>query len=119
MSTETTLGPLNLGDNILLRGLQADRVAVDMQRSDSGVAQILVADVEGGEALELYGWYTFDQVEAVLALSAGKSPVLLVHPRFTGLVLIQGTSNMEDVAEYVDPYGSDYRAGSINLLRIS
>lgn len=114
----TFLGAIDLGDNIVLRGLQADVVTVDVERSDSGVAQVLIADIEGGEELQLVGWYTFDQVDQILSLSAEKSPVLLIHPRFSGMVLITGTS-LEDVVEYKDPDGDDYRSGSINVLRIS
>lgn len=113
-----TLGDIVLEDDMILRGLQTDRVAVDVQRSDAGVAQILIADVEGGQSLELYGWYTFDQEEQILALSAGKGQVILDHPRFNGLVIITGTS-LEDLDEFANPDGDDIRVGVVNLLRYS
>lgn len=114
----TTLGPISLGDNMHLRGLPAPRVAVDMQRSDAGVAQILVAPIEeGGELLDLEGHITLETEAEVMALSAAGVPVELVHPLGTLSVLVLGVT-MENWIDYVDPLPSDWRVGTINLMRV-
>ena len=113
-----TLGPITFTEeDLVLRGLDADRISVDSQRSDQGTLQILVADNNGGRALELYGWFTRAEEDSVLALSEGKAPVVLNHHIFTGQVFIVGTS-CEDVFEYANPDPDDYRVGSIYLLEV-
>lgn len=113
-----SLGPIVFQeDDLILRGLDADRVAIEAQRSDSGVAQILIADMEGGRTLELYGWVTRAEEDAVLALSESKSSQLLSHNLHTGQVLITGT-RFEDEIEYANPDPDDYRVGSIYLLEV-
>jgi hypothetical protein len=113
-----SLGPITfIEEDFILRGLTADRVAVDVQRSDEGVVQILVADMEGGRKLELYGWLTRAEEDAVLSLSEGKVAVPLSHYLFSGDVVVLGTS-CEDEFEYADPGPDDYRIGSIYLLEV-
>lgn len=119
----TTLGGIALGvaygDELALRGLRADTIAVETQRSDEGVLQVLIAPMEGGRALELEGVLTIAQVEAVLALSSSGSPVSLVHPQFSGQVIITGTDGFPDAGiEYTNPVSTSWLAGSIYLLEV-
>lgn len=111
------LGTVLLSDNTVLRGLDADTVSVSVERSDDGVALPLVAAMDGGRELTLYGWFERQIEDQVLELAKGCSPVQLTHPLFSGSVLITGT-DMEDLIEYVDPDPDDYRVGEINLLEI-
>ena len=112
-----TLGGLELSDNLLLRGLRSDPVAVDVQRSDAGVAQVLVAPMEGGRVLGLYGYFTAAQVDALMAMAAIRLPVQLVHPRGTFTVLITG-STLEEWWDNVQPDPNDIEQGTINLLEV-
>ncbi len=111
----TTLATIDLGDQVILHGLSADRVGVDMQRSDSGVAQIMLGEIEGGRYLELEGRFTFALEEQILALSESSTPQLLTHPRFTGNVYIIGT-NLDDEWPLADPTPDHDRIGKIQLL---
>ena len=118
-----TLGGIALGvaygDELALRGLRADTVAIETQRSEGGVLQVLVAPMEGGRSLELEGVLTIAQVDAVLALSSSGSPVALVHPQFSGQVLITGTDGFPDAGiEYTNPAPTSWLAGSIYLLEV-
>ena len=112
-----SLGGLTLSNNLLLRGLRSDPVAVDVQRSDAGVAQVLVAPIEGGRVLGLEGYFTSAQVDALLTMAENRLPVQLVHPRGTFTVLITG-STLEPWVDYVEPDPGDYEQGTINLLEI-
>lgn len=112
-----TLGAIELGENMVIGGLDAARVAISVTRSDEGVAQILIAQIEGGQELSLTGYITFETEENILALSAARSPVELIHPRLTGNVLIAGVT-MEDWVGYVDPLPTDWRVGTINLIGV-
>jgi hypothetical protein len=112
-----SVGGVELGDNMILSGLDADRVAITVERSDEGVAQILIANIEGGERLELEGYITFETEERLLALSASGVPVELIHPRRNGSVLIEGVT-MEDWVGYNNPLPSDWRVGTIRLIGV-
>lgn len=112
-----TLGGLQLSDNLLLKGLRAEPVAVDMQRSDEGVALVLVAPIEGGRLLTLDGYFTAAQVDSLMDMARLRQPVTLVHPRGTFSVLITGSS-LEDWIEYVEPDPDDYEVGTINLIEV-
>jgi len=112
-----SVGGVNLGDNMILSGLDADRVAITIERSDEGVAQILIANIEGGELLQLGGYITFETEEKLLALSAAGVPVELIHPRRTGQVLIEGV-DMEDWIKYNNPLPSNWRVGTIRLIGV-
>lgn len=112
------LNSIDLGEEWVLRGLEADRVAVDVQRSDTGVAQVLLAGMEGGRELELHGRLTVAVEEQILSLSASMGSVSLVHPRFTGQVLITGVDFDFLVSELVDPPPETERIGSIYILEV-
>lgn len=112
-----TLGGLQLSDNLLLKGLRGEPVAVDMQRSDEGVALVLVAPIEGGRLLTLDGYFTAAQVDSLMDMARLRKPVTLVHPRGTISVLITGSS-LEDWIEYVEPDPDDYEVGTINLIEV-
>lgn len=113
-----SLGSIVLDDEWVLRGLEADRVAVELERSDSGVAQLLIAPMVGGRQLELHGRLAMAVEEQILALSESMAPIPLVHPRFSGLVLITGAAFEYLVAELVDPSPDTERIGSIYLLEV-
>ncbi|SHO52838.1 hypothetical protein [Desulfopila aestuarii] len=113
-----SLGSITLDDEWVLRGLEADRVAVEVQRSDSGIQQLLIAPMVGGRSLELHGRLTMVVEEQVLVLSESMAPVLLIHPRFTGQVLITGEAFEFLVSELVDPPPNTERIGSIYLLEV-
>jgi len=110
-------GGLALGDNLLLRGLRGDPVAVDVQRSEGGVAQILVASIEGGRPLALEGYFTAAQVDALMDMARLKTPVTLVHPRGTFSWLITGSS-LEPWIDYVEPDPDDYEFGTVNGIEV-
>lgn len=113
-----SLGSITLNNEWVLRGLEANRVAVEMQRSDSGVPQLLIAPMIGGRSLELHGRLTMAVEEQILALSESMAPVAVVHPRFAGQVLIVGVSFEFLVSEIVDPTPDIERIGSIYLLEV-
>lgn len=110
-------GGLVLSDNLLLRGLRGDPVAVDVQRSDAGVALILVADMEGGRLLALEGYFTASQIDALMAMARLKQPVTLIHPRGTYSWLITGSS-LEPWIDYVEPDPDDYEFGTVNGIEV-
>lgn len=109
------LGGIDLNDHLVLYGLDADRVAVDEERSDEGVKQLLLGSVEGGRNLELEGRFTIAQDNQIRALSAGLSPVLLEYPQFTGQVYISG-SDLRDEWELNDATDDYERIGSWYLI---
>jgi hypothetical protein len=111
-----TLGSIILSDNTVLLGLDADTVSVNTQRSDEGVAQILLATIEGGRQLELDGLFSIAQENAILELAKTKAPQPLVHPRFTGSVFIVGTDMQNWTGELVDPLATEERIGIIKLI---
>lgn len=112
-----SLGGISLSDNLLLKGLRGEPVAVDVQRSEGGVAQVLVAQMEGGRVLGLEGYFTAAQVDALMDMAMLRQPVTLVHPRGTFSVLITGSS-LEDWIEYVEPDPDDFEVGTINLIEV-
>lgn len=112
-----TLGGLTLSDNLRLLGLRADPVAVDLQRSEGGVAHILTAPLQGGRALQLQGYFTSAQVDQIMAMANAGDPVELVHPRGTYSVIITG-STLADWIEYVEPDPADFEEGTINLIEV-
>ena len=113
-----SLGGLVLSSNLLLRGLRSAPVAVDVQRSDEGVAQILVAPLEGGRSLSLEGDFTFAQVEQIRVMSRNCLPVQLIHPRGTFQVLITDLSDLADWDEHVEIEPTDFESGTIQLLEV-
>jgi hypothetical protein len=114
----TLLDSLNLGEEMVMRGLESDPVAVDQQRSDAGVSILLVAEIDGGRVLEINGEITLGVEQQVLALSAAGVPVSLVHPRFSGQVLITGVKFDFVLTEYVNPTPSALREGSVFLIEV-
>ena len=110
-------GGLALSDNLLLRGLRGDPVAVDMQRSEGGVAQILVAPLEGGRPLALEGYFTAAQVDALMDMARIGEPVTLIHPRGTFSWLITGSS-LEPWIDYVEPDPNDFEFGTVNGIEV-
>lgn len=113
----SSVGGIDLGAHMVIVGLDADRVAITIERSDEGVAQILIANIEGGEQLGLKGYITFETESELLDLSAAGVPVELIHPRRTGSVLIEGVT-MEDWFEYANPDPEDFRVGTIRLIGV-
>lgn len=113
-----SLGGLVLNDNLLLRGLRSAPVAVDIQRSDEGVSQILIAPLEGGRALGLEGYFSAAQVDQIEAMSKGLLPVTLIHPRGTFQVLITDLSELANWVDYVEPDPDDYETGTIQLIEV-
>jgi hypothetical protein len=109
---------LVLSDNLLLRGLRSALVAVDIQRSDEGVAQILVAPLEGGRALGLEGYFTAAQVDQIETMAQSGLPVELIHPRGTFQVLITDLSELSNWVDYVEPDPDDYETGIIQLIEV-
>jgi hypothetical protein len=112
-----TLATLTIPDNTVLRGLDANTVSVSVERSDEGVALPLVAVLDGGRELTLYGWFERQLEQQLLDIAKSGTPQQLDHPLYSGTVLITGT-DMEDWFEYVNPDPDDIRVGEINLLEI-
>jgi len=110
-----SLGAISLRSNLLLNGLDADVVAADTQRTDDGFLTILLSSVSGGRELSLEGWFTRAQETAISALSSGKIPVALSHPKFSGNVFIVGMA-LTDLFDFVEAETTDIRVGIINLI---
>ena len=111
-----TIGTIDLGENVLLRGLDADTIAANVERSDAGVAQVLLGDMDGGRSLELYLLTTIATEQEILALAALKASVPLTHPRFSGQVYVLGTEMEDWVEELADPTPDHDRIGKIKLI---
>jgi len=112
-----SVGGLALSDNLLLRGLRGEPVAVDVQRSEGGVALVLIGDMESGRPLALEGYFTAAQVDALMDMARLKQPVTLVHPRGTFSWLITGSS-LEPWIDYVEPDPGDYEFGTVNGIEV-
>ena len=114
-----SLGGLTLSDNLRLLGLRVVPISASTARSEGGVAHVLTAPLEGGRALELSGFFTSAQVEAILAMAAAGTAVDLIHPRGSFSVLITACS-LADWIEYVDAGTDpdDFEEGTITLLEI-
>jgi hypothetical protein len=116
----TSLGGLTLSDNLRLLGLRVVPISASSERSEGGVAHVLTAPLIGGRELQLSGFFTSAQVEAILAMAAGGTAVDLVHPRGNFSVLITACS-LADWIEYVDAGTDpdDFEEGTITLLEIA
>jgi hypothetical protein len=112
-----TLAGLVLSDNLRLLGLRAAPIAVNVGRSDAGVAQVLITTLDGGRALDLSGYYTSAQVDQIMSIMRAGLPVQLVHPRGTFRVLVIGC-DLADWVEYVEPDPDDFEEGKINLIEV-
>lgn len=106
------------GNELVLLGLQANPLAVSSQRSEGGILHVLTAEMDGGRELELEGTILLSQQEAVVAIAALRNPVALVHPLFSGSVLITGTAFKSAETEYVNPEPTCWVSGSIYLLEM-
>lgn len=115
---DTMLGPVNLGQTVTLRGRQADRVAADIQISEGGVSHVLLADIDGGRQMEIYGSYQYATIDAILELQSGKAAVRLVAPGWSGDVVILGGTILNDVVEVSDPQPTTWRVGSIYVMEV-
>lgn len=119
----TTIGGIHLGitagDNLVLTGLDGAEIDVDTQRSDHGHLQILVATRDGGRELQLEGTITAAQEASLVAMAKAGATVMLIHPRFTGEVLIIGLEfAAADLTDYVNPPADSWRDGTINLIEV-
>jgi len=112
-----SLDNIDLQSEIILMGLDEDRVKTEVKRSDNGVAQILLTRNDGGRKLDLYGFFTFGQEDAILALSENRMVVDLIHFRGSFRVMILGTS-LKDWIAYKDPLPSDWRFGKVHLIEV-
>ena len=111
-----SLGGLQLSDNLRLLGLRVAPVAVNTQRSEGGVLHVVSAPVVGGRALELTGYFTSAQVDAVMAMCDGQAREL-VHPRGNFSVIIV-SCDLADWIGYVEPDPADFEEGKIILLEV-
>lgn len=112
-----TLGHVLLSDDIRLHGLRVAPVAADIGRSDDGVAQVLITELEGGRNLDLVGLFTSAQVDQVMDIARARQPVTLVHPRGTFRVLVVGC-DLADWIDYVEPDPDDFEEGKIQLIEV-
>ena len=105
-------------DELALRGLRAPGVSVSVERSEGGVAHVLTAPMLGGRELVLEGVITYAQATAVHAMIDAGVAVALVHPLFSGEVLVLATELIDLQTEYINPTSTDLLAGTIQLLEV-
>lgn len=114
----TSLGGLQLSDNLRLLGMRRVPIKASVQVAEGGVAHVLTAPLVAGRSLKLTGFYTSAQVEAIMAMCDGQAREL-VHPRGTFMVIIVGT-DLADWIEYVDAGNNpdDFEEGYFELLEM-
>lgn len=122
-----TLGALALDDNLQLRGVEAmglttvtvsrtilGRTILDAAPAPAGHPLELTADEDGNN---LKGNYLKSQVDALVALKNAVTQVTLVHPRWTGQVIVVGV-DVDPVFDVNNPPADWWFSGSIQLLTV-
>lgn len=116
----TTLGSVQLSDNLVLDGIEsAPGIAWSQRRTIMGASVVQVTPVSGGRRLTLVsgGHLTISQAEAVRTVMEAGQPVTLVHHRGTFSVLVVSIE-VEPDTRYADPAPGDTCSGTITMIEV-
>lgn len=116
----TTLGTLQLSDNLVLDGLEnSPAISMSQRRTLTGDLVIQTAPISGGRKLALLSdnHLTLAQVEQIKAMEAAGQPVTLTHHRGTFSVLIVSIE-VGPAFDHADPQPGDWYSGRINLIEV-